>query len=87
MIRKCLMLLVTLLFSVSVAFAATNVNTATQVELEKIAGIGPAKAEAIIKHRNEVGPFASKEELLNVKGVGPKLLEKISPSIEVKAAD
>ncbi|MBC8209019.1 MAG: helix-hairpin-helix domain-containing protein [Desulfobulbaceae bacterium] len=86
MIQRIMMLCVALLFSVSAAFAAVNVNVATQAELESVKGIGPAKAAAIIKHRTDVGDFESKGDLLQVKGVGAKLLEKISDEIEVKPA-
>ena len=41
------------------------------------------KAEAIIKYRNEVGKFKTKEELLNVDGIGESLFEKIKDDITV----
>jgi len=50
-----------------------EINTATQEELEKLIGIGPVKAKAIIKAR----PFSSLDDLLRVKGIGEKTLEKI----------
>jgi len=59
------------------AFAAVNVNTATQEELESLNGIGPVKAKAIIDYRKQHGPFKSVEELDNVPGIGPATMEKI----------
>ncbi len=59
------------------------INTATEKELETIPGIGPVLASRIVEYRREHGPFASYEDLLNVKGIGEKILEKIKPYIEV----
>ena len=76
--------LVLLLFMVSSAFAAVNINTASVKELEALPGIGVKKAEAIVKYRDEHGKFKTKQDLAQVKGIGDKLLEKISSEIEVK---
>jgi competence protein ComEA len=54
-----------------------NINTADQVALETIPGIGPVKASAIIDYRESVGPFDSVEELLEVNGIGPSTLESM----------
>lgn len=51
--------------------AVININRATVAELEKLPGVGPSTAKAIIDYRNANGPFASPEDLLNVKGIGP----------------
>ena len=60
-----------------------DLNAATAAELEDLPGIGPAKARAIIAHREDFGPFRSVDDLLNVKGIGPKLLEQIRPFVRV----
>lgn len=65
------------------AFAAINLNTADKAVLESISGIGPAKADAIIKYRDEHGSFKSVDELLNIKGIGPKMLENIKGQVEI----
>lgn len=65
------------------AFAAINLNTADKATLESISGIGPAKAEAIIKYRDEHGSFKSVDELLNVKGIGSKMLNNIKEQVEI----
>jgi competence protein ComEA len=62
-----------------------NLNTANIEELANLPGIGEKKAEAIVAYRTSNGPFASAEDLLKVKGVGDKLLEKIKPMLTVKA--
>ena len=51
-----------------------NINTALEGELTQLPGIGPAKANAIIQHREEHGLFQSVEELTNVSGIGEKTL-------------
>jgi competence protein ComEA len=71
------------LFFTASAFAAVNINTANQEELESLTGIGAAKAQAIIEYRNIHGKFKSIEELTHIKGIGDKVLEKIKGEIEL----
>ena len=58
-----------------------NINTADKNELTKITGIGPSKAEKIIEFREKNGRFEKKKDLLQVKGIGEKTLEKMSDQI------
>jgi len=60
-----------------------NINTAGTSELEKLPGIGPATAKKIIDHRNKYGNFKSKEELLDISGIGPKKYEDIKELIRI----
>ena len=60
-----------------------NVNTATAEELMMLNGIGEVKAQAIIDYREEHGRFSNVDELINVKGIGEKTLEKIRSSVTV----
>jgi competence protein ComEA len=71
-----------LVFATSV-FAKVNINSASVAELEALPGIGPAKATAIVKYREEKGNFKSVQDLKNVQGISDKLLEKISGEVEV----
>jgi competence protein ComEA len=83
---KQLVLIVTLLFLFTgAAFAAVNINTASQSELESLQGIGPAKAKAIIEYREENGAFASIDDLAKVDGVGPGILKQIRDAVTVAA--
>lgn len=70
--------------SISV-FAATDLNTATAAELQKINGIGPAKAEAIIEYRKKT-PFKSVEDLDKVPGFGKSTMEKVKKDLSVSDA-
>lgn len=61
-----------------------RINHASASELVSLPGIGPAKAEAILKYREEAGPFKSEEELVNVPGIGEKTMETLKELISVK---
>ena len=67
---------------VSSAMPKVNINTADLDTLTQLKGIGEKKAEAIIKYREQVGKFKAVEDLLNVDGIGPKILEKIKPLLQ-----
>jgi len=61
-----------------------NINTANLEELCTLSGIGKVKAQAIIDWRKENGSFANIEDLMKVKGIGPKTLEKNKDRLTVK---
>ena len=60
-----------------------SLNTATLDELMMLPGIGEAKAEAIIKYREEVGAFQNIEELKEVSGIGDAIFDQIKESITI----
>lgn len=60
-----------------------NINNAGIDELVQLPGIGPKKAELILRYVKENGKFKSLEDIMNVKGIGPKILKKISPYITI----
>ncbi|WP_371282104.1 ComEA family DNA-binding protein [Dokdonella sp.] len=71
------------------AFAAepVDINSADASTLaEGLTGVGLSKAEAIIAYRDEHGPFASAEDLAQVKGIGDKLVERNRENIVVGGA-
>jgi competence ComEA-like helix-hairpin-helix protein len=57
--------------------APVNINTATSEELQRVPGIGPSTAEKILQMRKSYGPFKSVDDLLAIRGLGPKRFEKI----------
>lgn len=60
-----------------------SLNTADAQTLELLPGVGPVLAKRIIAYRNEIGGFRSVDDLLDVKGIGEKTLEKIRPYVAV----
>lgn len=60
-----------------------HLNTATEADLVQLPGIGPALAKRILEHRRQVGGFKRIEQLLEVKGIGPKKLEQIRPYVRL----
>jgi comEA protein len=65
------------------AHAVLDLNTASAAELELLPGIGPALASRIVEHRATVGLFARVDDLDKVRGIGPKLLERLRPYVRV----
>ena len=62
-----------------------NINSADAGSIaEALAGIGPAKAEAIVAYRKAHGPFKSVEQLREVQGVSAKTLERNRGRIQLK---
>jgi competence protein ComEA len=66
--------------------AALDLNSATETELDALPGVGPSRAQAIIEHRAKNGPFASVEDLRNVKGIGDKTFAELKPLLTVAAS-
>lgn len=67
--RKLLMIIVGTLMFTGAAYAAVNINTATQEELQTLRGITATKAKAIIDYRSKAGAFRSTDDLTKVEGI------------------
>lgn len=60
-----------------------DVNTADAASLQRLPGIGPALAGRILEFRERNGPFRFVEDLLMVRGIGDRTLERIAPLVTV----
>ncbi len=56
-----------------------HINSADENELQRLPGVGPSTAQSIVEHRSKIGRFSSVDQLDDVKGIGPKKLEKMRP--------
>ena len=78
-----LLLSLALAFSAPVMSQEVNINTAdAQTIADSINGVGLKKAQAIIDWRTEHGDFKDLASVENVKGIGPKTLEKNKDNIQ-----
>ncbi|WP_019556942.1 ComEA family DNA-binding protein [Thiomicrorhabdus arctica] len=86
MLLKTGLLIALLSFSASVLSSPVNVNTGSAEEISSaLKGIGPTKAVAISK-LCQATPCTKPEDLLQVKGIGEKTLEKIKMDLVFKTA-
>jgi len=76
--------LVLVLMTVSFVFGSVDINTASAEELTSLKGIGDKKAEAIIAYRTK-NCFRSVHEMVNVKGIGRKFLEKNKTNLKASS--
>ncbi|MDD5793989.1 MAG: helix-hairpin-helix domain-containing protein [Clostridiales bacterium] len=60
-----------------------NLNTATDIELQSLPGVGPSKAKSIIEYREKNGGFKSIDEIKNIKGIGESSFEKLKDKITI----
>ncbi len=65
------------------AAGPVNLNSATEVQLETLPGIGPSLAKAIIAERERRGGFRRVEDLGDVRGIGPRRLADLKPLVTV----
>lgn len=58
-----------------------HINSANAAQLMELPGIGEKKAQAILDYRDANGPFRQVTDIVKVKGIGPKMLEKMLPDL------
>lgn len=86
MIKKvCGFFLLILALTFSIAIAAVDINKADVATLKNLPGIGETKAKAIVEYREKNGPFKTVQDLDKVKGIGPKMMEKLKDQVTVGA--
>ncbi|MBQ9404448.1 MAG: helix-hairpin-helix domain-containing protein, partial [Synergistaceae bacterium] len=61
-----------------------DVNHASEQELTRLKGVGPAIAKRIVEFRKNMGSFKAPEDLLQVRGIGPKTLDKMRSQILIR---
>lgn len=61
-------------------------NRASEVDLDRLPGVGPATARAIVTAREENGPFRRPEDLLSVPGIGPATLGRMAAHLDFSRA-
>ena len=69
-------ILFSMLLFVSFMFASVNINSANQKDFASLNGIGDKKAVAIVAFRKANGCFKSIDDLVKVKGIGQKIIDK-----------
>ena len=67
----------------SLLAAKIDINNADEKMLTNLPGVGPTTASRIHEYRKVNGPFKSVDDLLKVKGIGPKVLDKIRPFVTI----
>ncbi len=60
-----------------------DLNRASVGELDALPGVGPVLAARIVAHRSAHGPFLQVEELRAVRGIGPRLMERLRERVTV----
>ncbi len=84
LVPAALALLVAGLLSLpSAAADGVDVNRATPEELRTLPGIGPSIAGRIVESREREGPYTSVDDLLRVKGIGPRTLDRLRGLVTV----
>jgi competence ComEA-like helix-hairpin-helix protein len=66
-----------------VSFVGVDLNTASVYLLRRVAGLNENKAKCLLKWRSEHGPFTSRQQLMEVKGIGPKAFEQCAGFVRI----
>lgn len=82
MLKQVMTFLFASLFSMAAWAGSVNVNEASVSDLVQLNGVGQVKAERIVDYRESNGDFEQAEDLLAVKGIGAKTLEKNRDDLE-----
>jgi competence protein ComEA len=72
------------IFAAGTLSGVVNVNTASAEELQLLPGVGESRARAIVSTRAARGGFRTVDELVEVKGIGSVMLERLRPFVSVE---
>ena len=75
-LRKLIVLIVLGMPATMLAAGEVDINTADKETLMTLSGVGESFAQKIINYRERNGDFKSVQELTNIRGIGPALVEK-----------
>jgi competence protein ComEA len=81
--KKWLIALLSTFALSGMTFAAVDINTASQEQLEAVNGLGQSKAKAIIEYRSKNGPFKTAEDIKKVPGIKDGIFNKVKGEITV----
>ena len=85
-LRKLLVACLLLAPLISLAASSVNINTADSDALVAgLTGIGPQKAMAIVRYREQYGPFRHVDDLAQVDGIGKKTVDQNRANMTVSA--
>lgn len=86
--RRSIQVLIASLVPLMAWAGPVDINKADAATIAKeLNGIGLSKAQAIVSHREKNGAFKSADDLLKVKGIGAKTLERNRPNIRLEGSD
>jgi competence protein ComEA len=63
-----------------------NINAASEDELERLPGVGPSRAAAIVALRTRVQHFRSADDLLRIRGIGHVAMRRLRPYVTLAGA-
>lgn len=63
-----------------------DLNRATERELQLLPGIGPRRAESIVRYRRRRGPLTDVDQLRAIRGIGPKTAARLRPLVQLTGA-
>ena len=87
-LRRLLVVCLLLVPLVAISDPVVNINTAESERLvDDLVGIGPQKALAIVRYRQQHGPFKQVEDLALVSGIGAKTVEQNRSRMTVAAPE
>ena len=86
-LKRCILVVLLILPTILFAGDTIDINSADKEVLMSVKGIGEKRAEAIIKHRNENGPFQSIDQLVEVKGVSQSLVDANRENLSIQEPD